>query len=68
MHFNKKDLVLLSICNIKQLRLSSKLADKYLKPFRITKVVGDSKLAYKLNLLQKYQIYNMFLVLSFKLY
>ena len=68
MHFNKKDLVLLFICNIKQLCLSSKLADKYLKLFQITKIISDSKLAYKLNLLQRYQIYNMFLVLLFKLY
>ena len=68
MHFNKEDLVLLSIHNIKQLCLSSKLVDKYLKPFQITKIVSNSKLAYKLNLLQKYQIYNIFLVLLLKLY
>ena len=33
MHFNKEDLVLLFMRNIKQLCLSSKLVDKYLRLF-----------------------------------
>ena len=50
MHYNKKytlkrfkvkDKVLLQVKNIKQLRLSEKLANRYLRLFEITKAIGS---------------------------
>lgn len=67
-HFNEGDWVLLSTRNLKQLRPSSKLADKYIGPFQVTAVVGDSKLAYKLELPQRYRIHNTFPVSSLEAY
>lgn len=49
------DKVMLAAKNIKQLRPSRKLADKYLGPFEIIGIVGESRLAYKLRLPDKYK-------------
>jgi hypothetical protein len=43
MLFKKDDKVILLAKNIKQLRPSIKLSDKYLKPFDIIKVIKDYK-------------------------
>jgi len=60
MHFNEGDWVLLSARYTKQQRPSAKLADKYLGPFKISKVVGESKLAYQLELPHTYRTHNTF--------
>jgi len=52
--------VWLSARNIRQRRPSSKLSDKYLGPFRITEVVGNHKLVYKLDLPSTLRIHNVF--------
>lgn len=58
--FVEGDWVMLSAKNIQQRRPSNKLADKYLGPFQITRVVGDHKLAYELDLPKRYRIHNVF--------
>ena len=68
-HYNKKrtpmtfaagQWVWLSTKYLRQRRPSRKLADKYLGPFRIIAVVGDKKMAYKLDLPQRYRIHHTF--------
>ena len=63
---NVKDLIILSVKNIKQKRLSKKLADKLLKSFKILKFI--EKQAYKLVFSITYQIHNIFYMLFLKLY
>jgi hypothetical protein len=58
--FVEGDWVWLSTRNLRQMRPSSKLADKFIGPFRIIQVVGDHKLAYKLDLPKRYRIHNVF--------
>lgn len=52
--------VWLSTKHLNQKRPSRKLADKYIGPFKITHVVGDRKMAYRLDLPQRYRIHNTF--------
>ncbi|KAF4613415.1 hypothetical protein G7Y89_g15472 [Cudoniella acicularis] len=68
-HYNKKhiirefkvgDKVMLYAKNIKQLRPSAKLADRYLGPFSITEVVGAHRQAYHLELPTLYKIHDVF--------
>jgi hypothetical protein len=60
MSFVEDDWVLLSAKNVRQRRPSNKLADKYLGPFQITEVIGDSKMAYRLRLPTTYRIHDVF--------
>ncbi|KPM33870.1 hypothetical protein AK830_g12703 [Neonectria ditissima] len=60
MSFNVGDLVLLSTKNIKIRRPSKKLADKYVGPYRITRCIGDHRLAYELELPPRSRIHNVF--------
>ena len=60
--------VWLSLCHIRQQHPSCKLADKYLGPFKIEKVVGDYKLAYQLALPACIRIYNVFPISSLEEY
>jgi len=53
--------------NIRQLRPSIKLLDKYLKPFDIVEVIRDYKQAYRLKLLLTYKIYDVFHILLLEL-
>ena len=58
--FKIGDRVMLLAKNIRQLRPSKKLADRYLGPFEVEKVVGDHGQAYKLNLPEAYRIHPVF--------
>ncbi|KAK5988598.1 Transposon Tf2-11 polyprotein [Cladobotryum mycophilum] len=63
-HINKQfelgQKVLLSTKNLKLKRPSKKLAAKYLGPYEITRVIGDHKLAYELELPKTMRIHNVF--------
>jgi hypothetical protein len=67
MLFKKDDKVMLLAKNIKQLRPSVKLLDKYLRPFDIIEVIRDYGQAYRLKLLLTYKIYDVFYVLLLEL-
>lgn len=54
------DTILLSTKNLNQRRPSKKLAYKYLGPYTITKVIGDHKLAYRLQLPATIRIHDIF--------
>lgn len=58
--FKTGDYVLLSAKNIKQRRPNKKLSDKFLGPYKITSVVGQHGLAYKLQLPESMKIHNVF--------
>jgi hypothetical protein len=58
--FQKDEWVMLSTRHLQQKRPSSKLADKYLGPFKILKVIGDKKMAYRLDLPTRFRIHNTF--------
>ena len=58
--FKVGDMVWLSRRNISTTRPSTKLDYKRLGPFKITKVVGDSKLAFKLDLPPRMKIHPVF--------
>jgi hypothetical protein len=58
MRFSIGDQVMLSAKNIRQLRPSKKLSDRYLGPFSVTKVVGTQ--AYELKLPAGYKIHPVF--------
>jgi transposase InsO family protein len=58
--FKIGDQVMLQAKNIRQLRPSKKLADRYLGPFEIMEVVGSHRQAYKLKLPPAYRIHNVF--------
>ena len=58
--FKVGDMVWLSRQNISTTRPSTKLDYKRLGPFKITKVVGDSKLAFKLDLPPRMKIHPVF--------
>lgn len=58
--FSVGDEVLVSAKNRRQQRPSTKLADKYLGPFRVTEIIGHHKLAYKLDLPKAYRMHNVF--------
>ncbi len=61
MLFIKGSLIMLSSRYIYTLRISKKLADKYLGPFKILNRIRNN--AYKLNLLPKYgRLYHTFFV------
>lgn len=58
--FKVKDKVMLRAKNIRQLRPSVKLADRYLGPFRVVEVVGAHGQAYRLELPPSYKIHDVF--------
>lgn len=58
MRFKIDDWVMLSTKNLVQRRPSKKLADRYVGPFQITKIIGEQ--AYKLRLPEKWQIHPVF--------
>ena len=58
--FRVDEKVMLRAKNIKQLRPSVKLADRYLGPFKVTEVIGAHKQAYRLALLPIYKIHDVF--------
>ena len=58
--FKVGDLVWLNRKNIETTRPSPKLDFKRFGPFRITKVVGESKLAFELELPPRWRIHNVF--------
>src|SRR4051812_23865092 len=58
--FNVGDMVLLDRRNIRTLRPARKLDDKYLGPFRIEEVVGDSGMAQRLKLPPSMKIHPTF--------
>jgi len=58
--FSVRDLVWLRWINIKSLRSTPKLDSKRLGPFHITEVVGESKLAFRLNLPPNLKIHSVF--------
>jgi hypothetical protein len=58
--FCVKEKVMLASKNIRQLRPSRKLADKYLGPFEVVEIMGDHGQAYKLELPPSYKIHNVF--------
>ena len=66
--FVEKEWVLLSARNLQQLRPSRKIADKYLGPFQIKRVVGDHKLAYELDLPSRLRIHNVFPITALEPY
>ena len=68
-HYDKKhiarefkigDKVMLRAKNIRQLRPSVKLADRYLGPFQVIEIVGAHKQAYRLKLPPSYKIHDAF--------
>ncbi len=61
-----KELIMLSIKNLKQKRFSKKILYKYVKLFRIKNKIKTQ--AYRLILLNIYRIYNTFYILLLKLY
>ncbi len=58
--FKIGDKVMLRAKNIRQLRPSVKLADKYLGPFKVTEIVGSHRQAYRLQLPSSYRIHDVF--------
>lgn len=46
--------------NIRQLRPSAKLADRYIGPFKVIEVIGTHRQAYRLQLPPSYRIHNVF--------
>ena len=54
------DKVMLLTRNIRQLRPSKKLADRYLRPFEVVAVIGTHGQAYKLKLPLTYRIHPVF--------
>lgn len=58
--FKVSDKVLLRAKNIKQLRPSGKLADKYLGPFEIVEAIGEHGQAFRLKLPPSYKIHDVF--------
>jgi hypothetical protein len=54
------DKVMLLAKNIRQLRPSRKLADRYLGPFEVSEVVGTHRQAYRLKLPDGYRIHPVF--------
>lgn len=58
--FRIGELVMLNARNVRQLRQSKKLADRYLGPFKILEILGTHKQAYKLDLPPSYQIHPVF--------
>jgi hypothetical protein len=58
--FKVRELVMLRSKNIKQLRPNKKIADRYLGPFEIEKIIGEHQQAYKLRLPPHYNIHNIF--------
>ena len=60
MQFAMGDMVMLSTRNLRQLRPSKKLADRFLGPFEVVGIVGEHKQAYKLKLPEKYKIHPVF--------
>jgi hypothetical protein len=60
MRFKVEDKVVIASKNIRQLRPSRKLSDKYLGPFEIVEVIGDHGQAYRVKLPPHYQIHNVF--------
>jgi hypothetical protein len=68
-HYNKNhiakefkigDKVMLRAKNIRQLRPSVKLADRYLGPFKVMEAIGTHKQAYRLELPPSYRIHDVF--------
>jgi transposase InsO family protein len=59
-HFEVNQWVWLSTKHLNQKRPSRKLADKYIGPFKIVAVVGDKKMAYRLDLPPRYRIHPTF--------
>jgi hypothetical protein len=60
MRFKIKDKVLVATKNIRQLRPSKKLSDRFLGPFEVVEVIGDHGQAYKLKLPPSYRIHDVF--------
>ena len=58
--FEVKSKVMLRAKNIRQLRPSLKLADRYLGPFEVVEVIGTHKQAYRLRLPPTYKIHDVF--------
>jgi hypothetical protein len=58
--FKIGDRVMLRAKNIRQLRPSVKLSDRYLGPFRVSEVVGSHRQAYRLELPRSYKIHDVF--------
>lgn len=54
------DNVMLNAKNLRQLRPSKKLADRYLGPFKVIGIVGNHGQAYKLELPPAYRIHLVF--------
>jgi hypothetical protein len=66
--FTMGDKVMLSAKNIRQLRPSKKLADRYLRPFEVVAVISTHGQAYKLKLPLTYRIHPVFHVLMLEPY
>jgi len=58
--------MLLSVKNLKLRQLSKKLLEKYIGPFIVVEVVRAQ--AYRIRLLPKYRIYNVFFISLLKPY
>lgn len=58
--FKIGDKVILAAKNIRQLRPSKKLSDRYLGPFEVVKIMGEHGQAYQLKLPPSYRIHDVF--------
>jgi len=58
--FKEGDWVWLSTKHIKQQQPSNKLADKFLGPFQVERVVGEHRMAYRLKLPPRYRLHPTF--------
>ncbi len=58
--FRVEEKVMLRAKNIRQLRPSVKLADRYLGPFEVVEIIGTHKQAYRLKLPPSYRIHDVF--------
>jgi hypothetical protein len=65
--FCVKEKVMLASKNIRQLKPSRKLANKYLGLFEVVEIIRNHEQAYKLKLLLFYKIYNVFHVFLLEL-
>lgn len=55
-----KDQVMLATKNLRRLRPSKKLSDRYLGPFEVIEVIGKHRQAYRLKLEPEYKFYDVF--------
>jgi hypothetical protein len=66
--FTVKDWVLLSTKHLRPWRPSRKLTDKFIGPYQIEEVIGDHRLAYKLQLPSSVRLHSTFPITSLEPY